>query len=81
MYSRRTSPHLHSAVIVVNMFSLSIDNRHAYLSWLGEYSAEHQVDVLAYCLMTNHIHLVVVPTTENELNRVLTRQKGTLHLN
>jgi len=53
------------------MFSLPIDNRHAYLNWLGEYSAEHQVDVLAYCLMTNHIHLVVVPTTENGLNRVL----------
>jgi len=47
------------------------DDRHAYLNWLGEYSEEHQIDVLAYCLMTNHIHLVVVPTTENGRNRVL----------
>jgi putative transposase len=29
-------------------------DRHTYLSWLREYSEEHQVDVLAYCLMTNH---------------------------
>ena len=47
------------------------DDRHAYLNWLGGYSKEHQVDVLAHCLMTNHIHLVVVPNTEEGLNRVL----------
>lgn len=46
------------------------DDRHAYLNWLREYCREHQVDVLAYCLMTNHIHLVVVPNTEDALNRV-----------
>ena len=40
------------------------DDRH-YLNWLKEYSQEHQVDVLAYCLMTNHIHLVVVPNTRS----------------
>jgi putative transposase len=38
---------------------------------LKEYSQEHQVDVLAYCLMTNHIHLVAVPNTEEGLNRML----------
>ena len=47
------------------------DDRHAYLNWLKEYSQEHKVDVLAYCLMTNHIHLVVVPNTEEGLNRML----------
>ena len=46
-------------------------DRYTYLSWLQEYTEEHQVDVLAYCLMTNHIHLVVVPNTEEGLNRVL----------
>jgi len=53
------------------MFSLPIDDHHAYLNWLEKYSEEHQVDVLTYCLMANHIHLVVVPTTEDGLNRVL----------
>ena len=47
------------------------DDRQAYLQWLQEYTGKHEVDVLAYCLMTNHVHLVVVPTTEHALHRVL----------
>lgn len=47
------------------------DDRHVYLNWLQEYSHEHQVAILAYCLMTNHIHLVLVPDAEEGLNRVL----------
>lgn len=42
-----------------------------YLSWLKEYSKEHNVDILAYCLMTNHIHLIAVPNSEDGLHRVL----------
>ena len=47
------------------------EDREAYLSWLKEYSDKHQVEILAYCLMTNHIHLVAVPATEDGLQRVL----------
>ena len=47
------------------------EDREAYLSWLKEYSEKYQVEILAYCLMTNHIHLVVVPATEDGLQRVL----------
>lgn len=36
-------------------------DRRTYLDWLGEYSALHQTRILAYCLMTNHVHLVAVP--------------------
>ena len=32
-------------------------DRAAYLAWLGEYCAKYKVRVLAYCLMTNHIHV------------------------
>ena len=39
------------------------EDRELYLSWLKEYCDKHQVEVLAYCLMTNHIHLVAVPST------------------
>lgn len=46
-------------------------DRLAYLKWLTEYAEKHQVDVLAYCLMTNHVHLVVVPATEDALHRAL----------
>lgn len=39
--------------------------------WLHEYCEKHNVEILAYCLMTNHIHLVAVPSTEEGLQRVL----------
>lgn len=47
------------------------DDRHLYLKWLTEYCERHQVEVLAYCLMTNHVHLVLVPSTETGLQQVL----------
>jgi len=48
-----------------------LHNRAAYLKWLREYADEHGVDVLAYCLMTNHVHLVVVPAAIDGLHRML----------
>lgn len=47
------------------------DDRKTYLGWLKEYAEKHEVDVLAYCLMTNHIHLVAVPATEDSLQQAL----------
>jgi putative transposase len=47
------------------------EDRVLYLNWLQLYSGEHGVDVLAYCLMTNHVHLVLLPATEQSLQRVL----------
>jgi len=47
------------------------EDREAYLLWLKEYCDKHQLEILAYCLMTNHIHLVAVPATEDGLQRVL----------
>lgn len=47
------------------------EDREAYLSWLKEYSDKFEVEILAYCLMTNHIHLVAVPATEESLHRAL----------
>ncbi len=47
------------------------EDRHAYLDWLSEYASKNAVEVLAYCLMTNHIHLVAVPRTEDSLQRAL----------
>ena len=46
-------------------------DRTEYLFWLKEYCDKYKVDILAYCLMTNHIHLVAVPTAEDGLHRVL----------
>lgn len=47
------------------------DDRHAYLGWLKEYAGKHEVEILAYCLMPNHIHLVAVPATEDSLQQAL----------
>jgi len=49
----------------------SKEDRLIYLQWLGEYCQKHKVEVLAYCLMTNHIHLVLKPENEDGLQRVL----------
>ena len=46
-------------------------DREAYLEWLADYCTKHKVEVLAYCLMSNHIHLVAVPEREDALERVL----------
>lgn len=46
-------------------------DRHAYLSLLRAFAARHAVEVLAYCLMPNHVHLVVVPGTTDGLHRTL----------
>ncbi|MDQ3565048.1 MAG: transposase [Pseudomonadota bacterium] len=45
-------------------------DRVAYLGWLDEYCAESKVKVLAYCLMTNHVHVVAVPGSDQALERV-----------
>jgi len=35
-----------------------------YLVWLGEASRRYRLRIWAYCLMANHVHLVVVPSDE-----------------
>ncbi len=47
------------------------DDRETYLAWLKDYSDQHDVAILAYCLMSNHIHLVAVPRTKAGLQAVL----------
>jgi putative transposase len=40
------------------------EDRETYLGWLNEYCQLHKVEILAYCLMTNHIHIIVLPKTD-----------------
>ena len=47
------------------------EDRTAYLDWLKEYAERSEVDILAYCLMTNHIHLIAVPASEESLHSLL----------
>lgn len=45
------------------------EDRKTYLSLLSKYSAEYPFKVWAYCLMPNHVHLLVVPLTSDSLAR------------
>lgn len=38
-----------------------------YCQWINEYAQENSVDILAYCLMSNHVHFVVIPKEEKSL--------------
>jgi REP-associated tyrosine transposase len=44
-----------------------------YLDLLARYAEEHQMSVWAYCLMSNHIHLIAVPLRPDSLARALGR--------
>jgi putative transposase len=45
------------------------EDRWTYLDALNHYTQKYQVDIWAYCLMTNHIHLLAVPHDQNSLAR------------
>ncbi len=41
-----------------------------YCQWINEYAQENNVDILAYCLMANHVHFVVEPSKETSLSKL-----------
>jgi len=41
----------------------------AYITLMGEWCLKCRVEVWAYCLMPNHLHLIAVPETEDGLRR------------
>ena len=55
-----------------NVFFVDGD-RLRYLDLLGAQCAREGVRLLAYCLMTNHVHLVAIPRREDSLQRAVGR--------
>jgi len=49
----------------------SDQQRHRYLELLREYAAVRGLAIRAYCLMTNHVHLIAVPADAEALAAVL----------
>ena len=43
----------------------------AYLELMADWCRERGVEVWAYCLMPNHIHLIAVPQSEDGLARAI----------
>ena len=51
-------------------------DHHVYLKLLREYTRRHGVYIWAWCLMSNHVHLLGVPETNDSLARALRRIHG-----
>jgi putative transposase len=49
------------------------DDRRVYLSILKEQSEKYGLEILGWCLMTNHIHLVARPSTPESLAKAVGR--------
>ena len=49
------------------------DDRRVYLEILAEQSQRFGLPVHGYCLMTNHVHLIVTPRTPESLSRAVGR--------
>jgi len=43
----------------------------AYLELMGQWCKERGVEIWAYCLMPNHVHLIAVPKSEDGLRRAM----------
>ena len=54
----------------------SIGDRLHYLRLMAENLADTQTRVLAFCLMTNHVHFVVVPERDDALAVLFRRVHG-----
>ncbi len=50
---------------------LSDADRQAYLGFVEKYAERHGLAVWAYCLMSNHVHIVAVPMREESLGLAL----------
>ena len=49
----------------------SDSERTTYLALLRQYSDLHRLSLLGYCLLSNHVHLIVVPHSANSLSQVV----------
>ena len=49
------------------------DDRGFYLDLLGRQAQRFGLDVLGYCLMSNHVHLIAVPQREDSLAKAIGR--------
>lgn len=70
---------------VLHVFSRGVDrqdvfrsdgDRRSFLAFLQHYLRMHKISLFAYCLMNNHFHLLLAPTTEPlgvAMHQILTR--------
>ncbi|MBN1621988.1 MAG: transposase [Endomicrobiales bacterium] len=44
-------------------------DRHQYLAWIIEYSLKYHLQILAFCLMNNHVHFTAIPQKKDSLSK------------
>lgn len=44
-----------------------------YLEWISEYTKKYGVKILAYCLMNNHVHFIVIPERADSISKAFNR--------
>ena len=49
------------------------EDRDQYRRWLREYADRYGLEIWAYCLMTNHVHLVATPRRQDALAQAIGR--------
>ncbi len=49
----------------------TVADYNAYLSWLKEYSIKYAVDIHAWVLMTNHVHLLCTPQQDGAISLLM----------
>ena len=49
------------------------DDRWFYLELLNNYARKFALEILGYCLMTNHVHIIAVPKNEDSLAKAVGR--------
>ena len=49
------------------------EDRDVYRRWLQEYATECDLRIWAYCMMSNHVHLLVVPGRKDSLATAIGR--------
>jgi putative transposase len=59
------------------------DDYLVYIELMSHWCKKHTVEIWAWCLMPNHVHLIAVPQTENGLARAIgeAHRRFTRHIN
>jgi putative transposase len=52
-----------------NVFESPSDFR-KYSYWMAEYAQKYNVKIIAYCLMNNHVHFIVIPSNDDDLAKL-----------
>ena len=52
----------------------------AYTEWLKEYSVKYRVDIHAWVMMTNHVHLLCTPRSEAGISKMMRKKRGQIYL-